>query len=133
MKVLTRVLLLALTLLAVGAPSAFAADPPGTADDCTVAGKSVEELRAMLASPATNVYCPGGTVDEVEEEIAEQEGGGVAGAGDNTPPAGGETAQVSGSNLPFTGAEMGTFAVLGALLVLTGLVLRRTGGSDPTS
>ena len=40
------------------------------------------------------------------------------------------TADDSGSTLPFTGAELGIFALVGAALLGTGLVMRRVSRSD---
>src|SRR5918998_1471800 len=123
---LPRMIVLALSLLAFAAPSAMAADE----GDCDASTKSTAELRTMLASPTIDEYCPPGTVDEVEGEIADREndGGAVAGEEDQSPP--NQAAEVAGSDdLPFTGAEMGTFLALGAALIVTGLALRR-GNSD---
>ncbi len=122
MKRLLRLVPLALTLLAFAAPSALATEDPA----CQVEGKSAAELRTMLASPTVNVYCPPGTVDEAEEELANVGGGAPQGAVNE------DTAEVSSGALPFTGAEAGVFLALGAVLVLTGVLLRR-GGSKPTS
>jgi hypothetical protein len=62
--------------------------------------------------------------------------GGLAGVAQG--PSGGDTggtptaADTSGE-LPFTGLELGVFAVVGAGLLGTGLVLRRTMRSNPQS
>ncbi len=132
MKALLRPFLLSLALLSFAAPSALAGDDP----NCSTQGKSQAELQAMLASPTVAQYCAPGTVDEVESTLGRRDDKAeVAGQKNTTPPTSGdvaparETADVaSADNLPFTGAEMGTFAVLGAVLILTGLVLRRGGG-----
>jgi hypothetical protein len=134
MKALFRPFILAVALLSFAAPVATAADDP----TCDAQGKSTAQLRGMLASPTVAQYCPPGTVDEIEAELGDTDGAGeVAGTKDDTPPTSGdvaparETAEVaSADNLPFTGAEMGTFAVLGAVLILTGFVLRRSGGQS---
>ncbi len=133
MKALLRPFVLAVALLSFAAPSAVAADDP----NCDTAGKSQAQLEAMLASPTVAQYCEPGTVDEVEGVLGERdEAAEVAGQNDETPSGGDvaparETAEVaSADNLPFTGAEMGTFAVLGAVLILTGLVLRRGGATE---
>jgi hypothetical protein len=60
--------------------------------------------------------------------------GGLAGVAQG--PSGGDTggqaavADTSGAELPFTGLELGVFAIIGAGLLGTGLVLRRTLRSD---
>ena len=137
MKALLRPFILSLALLSFAAPTALAVDDP----NCDTQGKSTAQLQQMLASPTTAQYCAPGTVDEVEAALGERdEASEVAGRKDETPPTAGdvapareaaparETADVaSADNLPFTGAEMGTFVVLGAILILTGLVLRRGG------
>ena len=130
MKALLRPFILSVALLSFAAPSAVAADDP----NCDPQGKSQAQLQAMLASPTLGEYCAPGTVDEVEAALEERDEAEVAGQRSETPPSSGdvapakETAEVaSADNLPFTGAEMGTFAVLGAVLILTGLVLRRGG------
>jgi len=140
MNTLYRFILLALASLAFAAPSAVAAGDPS----CDVTAKSSAELRALLATPTGDQYdaCPD-VSEEAEAELGRREDvNEVAGTRDrNTPSAGDvagtkdvadDTVEVSGTNLPFTGAEMGTFAVLGACLVLTGLVLRRGGSSRRT-
>ena len=52
-------------------------------------------------------------------------GGGGGGAGNNA------TAANTSGQLPFTGLELGVFALVGAGLIGTGLVLRRTLRSNP--
>ena len=47
-----------------------------------------------------------------------------------TPLAGAAAAADTSGQLPFTGLELGVFAVIGAGLLGTGLVLRRTLRSD---
>ncbi len=115
--------------LAIAAPGAVAAEP--TSENCTPrAGASTAELQAQLASPTLREYCPPGSVEGVKNAINNNNnntggGGGVAAEQDDT------TAEVGGSgNLPFTGAEIGTFLGLGGALILTGLVLRRSGGRE---
>ena len=136
MKSLVRVLLLTLASLAFAAPSALAADDP----TCDVQGKTEKELRAMLASPTLDEYCPPGTADEVEAALGDKDTGGAVSPGTDEQPSGevapanDQAAEVSNSdNLPFTGAEIGTFLVLGGALVLTGLVLRRGGSGKRTT
>jgi hypothetical protein len=57
--------------------------------------------------------------------------GGLAGSSQGSSSGGGQLAQSpagsdTGGSLPFTGLELGAFVVVGAGLVGTGLVLRRT-------
>jgi hypothetical protein len=66
------------------------------------------ELNATLASPLLKTYGGAAGVEAVRSAVGAQ-----------TTSAG-----VSG-NLPFTGAEMITFALLGSTLLLAGFVLRR--------
>ena len=54
--------------------------------------------------------------------------GGGGGGGGNAPSAG--ESQPKGGSLPFTGFELGMAALMGAGLLGTGLVLRRTLRSD---
>jgi hypothetical protein len=67
------------------------------------------QLDAALASPLLKTY--GGTngVEAVRGALGAQT----------------EAAGVSSGSLPFTGAEMVTFALIGSTLLLTGFVLRR--------
>ena len=58
--------------------------------------------------------------------IAQGPTGGEVTAGWRQPAAAADT----GGELPFTGLELGVFAVIGAGLLGTGLVLRRTMRSD---
>lgn len=71
-------------------------------------------LNAALASPLLKTY--GGTngVEAVKSALGSQTEGPASGSGD----------------LPFTGAEMVTFALIGSTLVIAGFVLRRTGRHD---
>jgi hypothetical protein len=71
------------------------------------------DLNAALSSPLLKTY--GGTngVDAVKSALGSQTEG-TSGSGD----------------LPFTGAEMVTFAILGSTLLVAGFVLRRTGRRD---
>jgi hypothetical protein len=73
------------------------------------------QLQAALSSPLLKTY--GGTngVEAVRSAL-----------GANT-----EAAGTSGA-LPFTGAEMATFAIIGASLLLAGFVLRRQSPTDPS-
>jgi len=66
------------------------------------------ELQATLASPLLKTYGGAAGVEAVRSALGAQT----------------ESAGVSG-NLPFTGAEMVTFALLGSCLLLGGFVLRR--------
>jgi hypothetical protein len=73
------------------------------------------QLDAALSSPLLKTYGGANGVEAVRSAL-----------GANTDAAG-----VSGA-LPFTGAEMITFVVIGSALLLAGFVLRRQSRSDPT-
>jgi hypothetical protein len=73
------------------------------------------QLEAALASPLLKEYAGKGGVDAVQSALGSQT--------DTSSPSG---------NLPFTGAEMVTFVLIGGALVITGFVLRRTGRPDDT-
>ena len=74
---------------------------------------SKSDLNAALASPLLKTYGGKNGVEAVRSALGTQ----TAGAGDS-------------GDLPFTGAEMITFAVLGSTLLVAGFVLRRSGRRD---
>jgi hypothetical protein len=77
-------------------------------------------LALMVAGPAMGQTPTGDTY------------GGLAGIAQGPGDTGGSAAAAdTGGELPFTGLELGVFAVIGAALLGTGLVLRRTVRSNP--
>jgi len=74
------------------------------------------QLDAALASPLLRTYGGAAGVAAVKSAL---------GANRDT-----EAAGVSGT-LPFTGAEMITFAAIGSTLLLAGFILRRQSRTDP--
>lgn len=64
------------------------------------------------------------------QEVGGGDSGDVAGVQEeSTAPVAQETVK-SDSTLPFTGAELGIFALVGGLLLGTGVMLRRVAGSS---
>jgi len=70
-------------------------------------------LNAALSSPLLKTYGGKNGVEAVKSALGSQTEG-TSGSGD----------------LPFTGAEMITFALIGSTLLVAGFVLRRTGRRD---
>jgi hypothetical protein len=100
--------------LALAAPAALGASTSTIvtdAQDGHIDGNYTNaELRSALASPLLKTYGGSGGVDAVKSAVGSQ------------------TDKTTGSGtLPFTGAEIVTFLLIGGALVLTGIVLRRTG------
>jgi hypothetical protein len=106
------------TVAAIAAALAVSAAPAGAATtdqivrdarDGTIDGSySRAALDATLSSPLLKVYGGQNGVEAVKSALGAQTAG-VAGSG----------------QLPFTGAEMVTFALLGSTLLVAGFVLRR--------
>jgi hypothetical protein len=71
------------------------------------------DLNAALSSPLLKTYGGKNGVEAVKSALGSQTEG-TSGSGD----------------LPFTGAEMITFALIGSTLLVAGFVLRRTGRRD---
>jgi hypothetical protein len=71
------------------------------------------DLNAALSSPLLKTYGGKNGVEAVKSALGSQTEG-TSGSGD----------------LPFTGAEMVTFALIGSTLLVAGFVLRRTGRRD---
>lgn len=71
------------------------------------------DLNAALSSPLLKTYGGKNGVEAVKSALGSQTEG-TSGSGD----------------LPFTGAEMITFALIGSTLIIAGFVLRRTGRRD---
>ena len=76
-------------------------------------GYSASDLNAALASPLLKTYGGKNGVEAVKSALGTQTEG-TGGSGE----------------LPFTGAEMITFAAMGSTLLIAGFVLRRTGRRD---
>ena len=74
---------------------------------------SKADLNAALSSPLLKTYGGKNGVEAVKSALGSQTEG-TSGSGD----------------LPFTGAEMITFALIGSTLLVAGFVLRRTGRRD---
>ena len=74
---------------------------------------SKSDLNAALSSPLLKTYGGKNGVEAVKSALGTQTEG-TSGSGD----------------LPFTGAEMVTFLVIGGTLLVAGFVLRRTGRRD---
>ena len=103
---------LALLTLAVAAVSASAATTDQIVRDVrdgqVDGGYSQADLRAALSSPLLKTYGGENGVEAVQGAL------------------GAQTSAASGSGqLPFTGAELVTFVVLGSTLLVAGFVLRR--------
>jgi hypothetical protein len=118
-KMLVLVVLVAAAFTLAIAPAAFA-DTTGAiisdAQDGHIDGNWTDaQLQAALSSPLLKEYAGKGGVEAVESALGSQT--------DASSPSG---------NLPFTGAEMVTFVLIGGALVITGFVLRRTGRPDDT-
>jgi NhaP-type Na+/H+ or K+/H+ antiporter len=74
---------------------------------------SKSDLNASLSSPLLQTYGGKNGVEAVKSALGTQ------------------TENTSGSgDLPFTGAEMVTFLVIGSTLLVAGFILRRTGRRD---
>src|SRR6476620_510817 len=71
------------------------------------------DRNAALSSPLLKTYGGKNGVEAVKSALGSQTEG-TSGSGD----------------LPFTGAEMVTFALIGSTLIIAGFVLRRTGRRD---
>ena len=71
------------------------------------------DLNAAFSSPLLKTYGGKNGVEAVKSALGSQTEG-TSGSGD----------------LPFTGAEMITFALIGSTLIVAGFVLRRTGRRD---
>ncbi len=108
----------ALVLALVPAASASTVDDiVSDAKDGRIDGSySQADLEAALASPLLKTYGGKGGVEAVKSALGSQTEG-TAGSGD----------------LPFTGAEMVTFALIGSTLLIAGFVLRRSGRRDETA
>lgn len=78
---------------------------------------------AQTESPNADAY------QGVAGQEGDGDGGDVAGV-QASPAEESGAAGDSGSTLPFTGAELGIFALVGAALLGTGLVVRRVSRSD---
>src|SRR4051794_3341811 len=99
----------ALTISAAPAGAATTDQIVRDARDGTIDGSySRAALEATLSSPLLKVYGGQNGVEAVKSVLGAQTAG-VSGSGD----------------LPFTGAEMVTFALLGSTLLVAGFVLRR--------
>jgi hypothetical protein len=108
-----------------------------------IAFLSALALTLALAAPAM-AQTDSPTADAYQgvagEEVAG--GGGSGGGGGGGGEVAGETAvaaqetttaESSGKTLPFTGAELGIFALVGAALLGTGLVVRHTARNHDTA
>jgi hypothetical protein len=105
----------ALTLAVVPMASAATTDQiVQDAKDGQIDGAySQSDLNAALSSPLLKTYGGKNGVEAVKSALGSQTEG-TSGSGD----------------LPFTGAEMVTFALIGGTLLIAGFVLRRTGRRD---
>ncbi len=116
-KMLALVVLVAAALSLAIAPAAYAdttGDIIADAQDGHIDGNWTDaQLQAALNSPLLKMYSGHGGVEAVKSALGSQT--------DGTAPSG---------NLPFTGAEMLTFVLIGGALVITGFVLRRSGRPD---
>jgi opacity protein-like surface antigen len=75
---------------------------------------SKSDLNASLSSPLLQTYGGKNGVEAVKSALGTQTENNTSGSGD----------------LPFTGAEMVTFLVIGSTLLVAGFILRRTGRRD---
>jgi hypothetical protein len=116
MKKLQSILLIAVAALFLAVPFALAGTTDGViqdAKDGRIDGTYTRsQLQAALGSPLLKTYGGNGGVEAVKSALGSQ------------------TQKSSKGNLPFTGAEMITFVLIGGGLLITGFVLRRTGRSD---
>jgi hypothetical protein len=72
-------------------------------------------LRGALASPLLREYSGPGGVDAVQAALGDQSK---------------TTTTVASGTLPFTGAELITFVIIGGTLLAAGFILRRSGRRD---
>lgn len=116
-KMLAVVVLVAAAFTFALVPAALAdttGDIISDAQDGHIDGNYTDaQLQAALGSPLLQLYGGKGGVEAVKSALGSQT--------DASSPSG---------NLPFTGAEMITFVLIGGALVITGYVLRRTGRPD---
>jgi hypothetical protein len=117
------VAVLAILVAAVFVASAQAGDTTSAiirdvAADGRVDGNYTQaQLRAALASPLLVEYGGPGGVAGVQSAL---------GGGEESPGTG------TSGNLPFTGADVALFAIVGGVLVAAGIALRRFGRSRPS-
>ena len=118
MSKLLRSFLLAAVVLTIAVPVALAnstSDVIADLRDGSLDGNyTSSQLREALNSPLLQIYGGDNGVGAVKAELARET------QSDN------KGTSASSGNLPFTGAEVFTFVGLGAILLVTGIVLRRT-------
>jgi opacity protein-like surface antigen len=113
---LAAIAALVLALVPV-ASAATVDDIVSDAQDGRIDGSYTQaDLESALSSPLLKTYGGKGGVEAVKSALGSQTEG-SAGSGD----------------LPFTGAEMVTFALIGSTLLIAGFVLRRSGRRDETA
>lgn len=129
--------LVAVLALVLSASSAFAGDSTSAiiadvAKDGKVDGHYTKaQLQAALKSPLLAQYGGTGGVAAVQ--------GAASSSGGGSSPGGGSPAQTSAptvsssGTLPFTGADIALFLVVGGVLVVAGVGLRRLGRNDDTA
>jgi len=116
MQKLKSISTLGLVALLVAVPTAGASTSTTDkiirdAQDGTVDGDyTAAQLQAALGSPLLKTYGGNGGVEAVKSALGN-----------------GTTGNARAGNLPFTGAEVFTFAGLGGALVVVGFALRRSG------
>jgi hypothetical protein len=117
MQKLKRISALGLLALLVAVPTASASTTDkiiSDARDGTIDGDyTAVQLQAALGSPLLKTYGGNGGVEAVKSALGN-----------------GTTGSARAGNLPFTGAEVFTFAGIGGALVLVGFALRRSGRDD---